>query len=319
MFAEVSAHASSHPALRLRRCFCSAPDFLLRRSSRHFIPTLKGKTFPFGENSLVFFFKEIHMNHATIDAQLPTLIGRFIPRNCKRYKYRILDDRPLKSSWGFYVDPQPFEGKVVAKTDDAIIVKHADKRAEFSVLDRALVTETPNEGAKVEVHPYARRRFYGLRADAPKEETYTDSDGTTYTSKISGLGDASAKLPIPKPRCSELQQLIKQLETLPAPDGFRQITHLLVDAGACDFTWVDPLPKDIIAKPPAISFTVSTEKFQGRVTVLYERGLDLYAIELSRDGELVERVDYVGFDTLGKELGRLIDDGNWRKIRVNVL
>ena len=39
----------------------------------------------------------------------------------------------------------------------------------------------------------------------------------------------------------------EQLETLPAPDGYRRITHLLVDAGACDFTWVDPLPKDIIA------------------------------------------------------------------------
>ncbi|MBN0639495.1 GTPase, partial [Pseudomonas aeruginosa] len=94
-----------------------------------------------------------------------------------------------------------------------------------------------------------------------------------------------AKLPIAEPQCPELQELIHQLEQLPAPDGFRRITHLLVDAGARDITWVDPLPADIIRTPPAIGFTVATTKFQGRVTVLYERGLDLYAVELHRDGE----------------------------------
>ena len=114
-------------------------------------------------------------------------------------------------------------------------------------------------------------------------------------------------------------ELVNQLEQLPAPDGFRRITHLLVDAGARDITWVDPLPADIIRTPPAIGFTVATMKFQGRVTVLYERGLDLYAVELHRDGELVERVDEVFFDTLGETLERLIDDGSWRRIRVQCL
>jgi hypothetical protein len=106
------------------------------------------------------------------------------------------------------------------------------------------------------------------------------------------------------------------MEQLPAPDGYRRITHLLVDAGARDFTWVDPLPGDIIATPPAIGFTVATAKFQGRVTVLYDRGFDLYAVELHHDDELVERVGEVLFDALGETLERLIDDGNWRRIRV---
>lgn len=109
------------------------------------------------------------------------------------------------------------------------------------------------------------------------------------------------------------------MEQLSAPDGFRRITHLLVDGGARDFTWVDPLPKDIIATPPAIGFSVATAKFQGRVTVLYERGLDLYAVELHRDGALVNRVDEVFFDALGEVLERLIDDGSWRRIRVQCL
>ena len=42
-------------------------------------------------------------------------------------------------------------------------------------------------------------------------------------------------------------------------------------------------------------------------------------MELRRDGELVERVDEVFFDTLGETLERLIDDGSWRRIRVQCL
>lgn len=259
------------------------------------------------------------MNREAIRAQMPTLVKDFVPRNCRRFDYRIFDGQPMQSTLGFYIDPQPFAGKVVATTDEAVIVKTEGKRNQFAVLDRALVTPDPGAGAKIEVHPYARRRFDGLRADTPEEETHTLPDGTQYKTQSYVLGEASARLPIPEPRCPELRELIEQLETLPAPDGFRRITHLLVDAGACDFTWVDPAPEDIIATPPAIAFTVSTAKFAGRVTVLYERGMDVYAIELCRDGEGVERADCVYFDTLGPVLERLIDDGSWRRIRVQPL
>ena len=207
--------------------------------------------------------------------------------------------------------------KVIATTDEAIVVKTG--RAEFAVLDRTLVTEVPDEGAKVQVEPYVRRRFDGQRADTPEESTEFTAGGQAYTVKRFILGSAPAKLPIAEPQCPELQELIHQLEQLPAPDGFRRITHLLVDAGARDFTVDDPSPSNIIATPPAIGFTVASAKFQGRVTVLYERGLDTYAVELHREGELVERVDEVFFDTLGQTLERLIDDGTWRLIRVQRL
>ena len=130
------------------------------------------------------------------------------------------------------------------------------------------------------------------------------------------LGSAPAKLPIPEPNCPELRDLIEQLERLPAPDGFRRITHMLVDAGAKDFTWVDPTPDKIIETPPAIGFTVATGKFAGQVTVLYDRGADVYVMELHRGDELVDRIDEVYFDDLGETLERLIDDGSWRFIRV---
>lgn len=256
------------------------------------------------------------MDIQAIRAQLPTLVSGHMPRNARKFKFNIFDGQPKVSTLGFHIDPQPFEGKVIAKTDEAIVVKTG--RAEFAVLDRTLITDVPDEGVKVQVTPYARRRFDGLRADTPEQRTEY-ADGVPYTVNTLVLGSAPARLPIPLPRCQKLQDLVDQLEQLPAPDGFRRITHLLVDAGARDFTCVNPLPGDIIRTPPAIGFTVATAKFQGQVTVLYERGLDLYAVELRREGDLVERVDTLCFDSLGDTLERLIDDGSWLRIQVVTL
>lgn len=245
--------------------------------------------------------------------------GEMLPdfeSNVRSYRYRVYDDQPQPSALGFAIDPQPFDGKVIAVTDEAIVVKL--KPSEFAVLDPSLVVNVPDEGAKVHVKPYARRRFDGLRADTPEERTEISPDGVPFTIKSYVLGSAPAKLPIPNPQCLELGQLIEQLEEMPAPDGFRRITHMLVDAGARDFTWVDPTPSNIIETPPAISFTVSTTKFEGRVTILFERASDTYAVELHRDSERVERIEEVYFDMLGEVLERLIDDGRWRLIDVSV-
>ena len=257
------------------------------------------------------------MDRSLIKTLMPSLVAGHVPRNVRSFKYRVFDDQPQSSTLGFTIDPQPFDGKVVAANDDAIVVKL--KPSEFAVLDPSLATAVPSEGTKVHVQPYARRRFDGLRADTPEERTEYTSDGRPYTIKTHILGSAPAKLPIPAPQCMELGQLIQQLEEMPAPDGFRRITHMLVDAGARDFTWVDPKPSKIIETPPAISFTVSTAKFDGQVTILYDRGGDTYVVELHRGGELVDRHDEVYFDMLGEVLARLIDDGRWRLIDVSVI
>ncbi|EBY9795352.1 GTPase [Salmonella enterica subsp. enterica serovar Minnesota] len=257
------------------------------------------------------------MDRNLIKTLMPSFVAGHVPRNVRTYKYRVFDGLPQPSALGFAFDPNPFEGKVVAATDDAIVVKL--KPSEFAVLDPKLVTTVPTEGTKVRVEPYARRRFDGLRADTPEVITEKTADGTPYTITRHILGSAPAKLPIPEPQCMELGQLIQQMEEMPAPDGFRRITHMLVDAGAKDFSWVDPAPSKILETPPAISFTVSTAKFEGRVTVLYDRASDVYGVELHRDGELVDRHDEVYFDMLGEVLERLIDDGRWRRIGVSVL
>ncbi|WP_211460842.1 GTPase [Collimonas silvisoli] len=257
------------------------------------------------------------MNHQAIRDQLPQLVAGHVPSNTRRFKFRIFDGKRQESQLGFHVDPQAFSGRVIAKTDEAIVVKTG--RTEFAVLDRHLTTPEPDEGANVHVQPYVRRRFDGQRADTPEEQTEYTANGTPYVVKRMILGSAPAKLPVPEPRCPELQDLIRQLETLPAPDGIRCITHLLVDAGARDFALVDPLSKDIIATPPTISFTVATAKFTGRVSVLYERAGDSYVLALHQGDVLIERVDSVFFDSLGDTLARLIDDGEWRRIHIDVL
>lgn len=257
------------------------------------------------------------MDRSLIQAQLPSLVAGHVPRNVRGFKYRVFDDQPQQSTLGFAIDPTPFDGKVVAVTDTAIVIKL--KPSEFAVLDPNLVTTTPSEGAKVHVRPYARRRFDGLRADTPEERIERSLDGTEFVVKSYILGSAPAKLPIPEPKCPELRDLIQQLEELPAPDRLRRITHLLVDAGAKDFTWVDPVPSKIIETPPAISFSVATAKFVGRVTVLYDRAGDVYVVELRHGDDLVDRHDEVYFDSLGEVLERLIDDGSWRRIEVDIL
>ena len=257
------------------------------------------------------------MDRSAIRSQLPTLVAGHLPRNIHRFKFLVYDDQPQESSLGFLIDPKPFEGTVIAKIDAAIVIKVA--RTQFAVLDRQLATQDPAIGTRVAVVPYARHHFDGARLDTPAEETRYTADGEPYTVRSVILGGGTTKLPIPEPRCPELEALVQQLQEMPAPDGFRRITHLLVDAGAGDFAWMDPSAADIIRTPPAISFSVDTTKFRGRVTVLYERGLDLYAVELHHGASLVERVDAVSFDGLGETLERLIDDGSWRRIRVETL
>lgn len=257
------------------------------------------------------------MDTQSLRSQLPVLVAGHMPSKARSIKYRVFDGTPQLSTLGFHVDPKPFEGRIIAITDEAVVIKTG--RVTFAVLNRSLVPDVPAEGDRVRVEPYARRRFDGLRADTPEVVTDYTAEGKPYTVTRHILGSAPAQLPIPEPNCRELQDLIHQLEQLPAPDGFRRIAHMLVDANATDFTWVDPRPENIIDAPPAISFSVSTDRFQGRITILYRRGLDLYAVEARSGEELIKRIGEVYFDELGETLAALFDDGSWKRIRVQTL
>jgi len=244
------------------------------------------------------------LTRETLKPQMPQLVAEHVPSNARRFSWILFNGKPnINSTLGLALDPEPFEGKVAVLTDELIVVKR--KRTEFAVLDRTLVTTVPHVGDTVVVTPYIRRRFDGQRADRPEKNVML-------------IGEAPAKLPVPEPKCPELAELIQQLEQLPAPDGFRRITHMLVDAHAKDFTWTDPDDENIISDPPAINFTVATQKFDGQVSIVYDRGADAYVIELRREGSLVKRVEDIYFDMLGEVLEQWIDDGTWRRIEVVV-
>ena len=91
------------------------------------------------------------MDTQTIRAQMPTLVRGHVPSNVRSFKFNIFDSQPKVSTLGFHIDPKPFEGKVIATTDEAIVVKTG--RAEFAVLDKALVTEVPDEAPRCRSSP----------------------------------------------------------------------------------------------------------------------------------------------------------------------
>jgi len=266
---------------------------------------------------LLYFFQEYAMNAAEIREMLPAIVRPHVPSNIRNFEYAIIDNQPKDNSLGFRSDPRPFEGKVIAYTDEAMIVKEGRKL--FKVVDKAIASQCPPVGSKVEVIPYARKDFNGVRVDKPEEEVRTLPDGTQFRTKTVILGGRTLVLPLPKPKCLELEQMKEQLENLPAPDGFRRITHLLADAGARDFSMVDPSPKNIIATPPAIYCSVNTRKFKGDLGIIYDRGRDTYVLELKNGDEVVERIENVYFDDLGERLAELIDDGEWQIAQVNIL
>lgn len=258
------------------------------------------------------------MNRESLRASLPTLVAHAIPKNAGRIHCSYFDDQPLRNAFGLRIDPQPAEGRVVALTDEAFIVKTG--RTSFVAVDRMLATLSPTVGDKVRVTPYIRRNFAGERLDTPKRENCQAADGQSYAVTTVTLGANTLRIPLPvAPRCPYLADLVEQLEIMPTPDGLRTVANMLVDAKAKDIEIVDPDDEHLIATPPEISFAVDTGKFSGRIAILYDRGYDLYVVELRADGTVATRIEEVDVTSLAEVVADLIDDGEWGRIGVEIL
>lgn len=188
------------------------------------------------------------MDHSLIREQIRSLASNHLPRNSTQFKFKIYDEKRYAPARGYVMDPKPFEGKVIAVDTTAIFVKTA--RTEFAAIEKSLASRPVTVGSMVLVTPYARRRFDGKRADEPKDEVRQNPDGTTYITSTWVLGDVTVQIPLPKARGEQLARLTQHLESVPAPDGFRCISHMLVDAGAYEFGCVDPQDGDIAGPPP---------------------------------------------------------------------
>ncbi len=59
------------------------------------------------------------MDTQAIRAQMRTLVVGHVPSNVRSFKFNIFDGEPKVSTLGFHIDPKPFEGRVIATTDEA--------------------------------------------------------------------------------------------------------------------------------------------------------------------------------------------------------
>lgn len=262
------------------------------------------------------------LDRQEIHNSIGKLASPHLGRNIREFRYQIIDNYHEPSALlGMVFDHKPFEGKIVTYTDTMMLVKISLK--EFRVIDLTYVTEKPAIGSKILVTPYARRNFNQKRIDEPEKEIKTTRDGSQYVVTHHVLGGKDVELPLPITRediqCDSLKELINQLEQLPAPDGLRKIAHVLVDAGATDFTVVDPAYKNIVETPPSVSFTVDNPKCCGRVAINYDRCADAYDIEHTHNGQVIKRLENLYFVDLASNLVDLIDDGAWQQIHIEVL
>ena len=252
------------------------------------------------------------LNKEYVADVLPFLVRGSMAKNARQFSYQIVDFSVPFNVFGFRIDPEPFEGNVVAYDygGQLMLIKLGGKPL-YRVLDLAHVTSKPAIGKKVRITPYARRDWNGERLDKPNVVEGISRNGKPYRTYETILGGRELKLPIPETSNFELNELVKQLEMLPAPDGFRNIVHLLADANATQF--------EVNEKNQSIAFYVDTQKHQGKVEIVYDRASDSYAVILTSDGIVNDEVDDIYFDRLGSALSYLIDDLEWRKIKVEVI
>jgi len=108
------------------------------------------------------------MDHALIRSQMPTLVAGHVPRNARSFKFNVYDGTPQKTMLGFAADPSPFQGKVIAVTDDAIVVKV--KPTQIAVVDRhlSLLFQPKQQSGS---HSYARPPLRWPARRTPREKT----------------------------------------------------------------------------------------------------------------------------------------------------
>jgi len=114
-----------------------------------------------------------------------------------------------------------------------------------------------------------------------------------------------------------LRDMITQMEREKVDGGMRCTVNVLVDAGATNLTFTDPVEEESVTTPPGMTAQIANSKFTGSVFVGYDRGADTYFIDLTAgEGSEARRIDDVHFNELGERLIEAIDDREWLKAKV---
>lgn len=264
-------------------------------------------------------------------AWLRSIVATHLPANARKYSWATYTGEAHHGMLGVsYLSPA--QGKVADASDEWLLVR--TDRSQFTIVDRSLLCIQPEVGATVQLEFYRPRRFLDhTLADGGEDPAvdgchrYVIGRTTTYLpakweGRYLGIDEYRAD------RYQEIQNpylrdLIEQLEKTPVDGGMRFASNVLVDAGVRTVEFVDP-PEESCETSPAIRFKVANQTYTGEVEVAYDRGLDYYRVikTVACPGlNTVERIvhEEIDFQQLTELLKEILDDGEWRKVKVTIL
>lgn len=229
------------------------------------------------------------------------------------FGYNCIDGYPLLLNTNAPSNPHPFKGRVIIIDDQSVVVEEGTHY--FSIIEKSLIDNIPAIGEMIEVIPYCRREFNGVRLGEGFKESIQFMDGTFVPKNCIRL-DGITRIPGETIKNASLAFLISNLQTFKLSDGYRSITDLLVTAGAKNITVNDPT-RSSDDLPPFIEFEVKTLKFEGKVKILYVYSSNSYSIILNGSRTLM--ASNVGIYKIASYLEEHIQDENWKKPQIKVL
>lgn len=240
--------------------------------------------------------------------------------NSRRYFFQICNplDNP-ETALGFSTDFSPITGKVVSVSPehDTLVVREG-RKAMFYAFSIQNLSQVPTVGDTVTITPYERRRFNGTKFSEPDEVALDSNEG--IISSVTHLSNPISRIPgVPSTASSFLKEMVRQLEVLPA-DHRRTVAQVLVDSGA----WKRPVIfqdiDDHNHQLPKITFHVELSGTMGTLTILLDRTVDTYTIELQLDDEDPKVYDDVVCEDIATIVNRvLVKDSSWLQDQVTIV
>ena len=256
---------------------------------------------------------------------IKTVVGNHLGRNIRTFKFVTYTGETSHNQLGGVSYLLPAEGKVVEQGEDFTLIKTGP--SSFTIVVSKLLSEPVALEDKVAVSFYKLRRFDGTAADG-SEDSSVDGCRTVMITGVEtrfpanwegrylGINErfGASYTAIQNPY---LRDMITQMEREKVDGGLRCTVNILVDAGATNLSFTDPVEEESVTTPPGMAVQIANSKFTGSVFVGYDRGADTYFIDLTAgEGGDSRRIDDVHFNELGERLIEAIDDREWLKAKV---
>lgn len=229
----------------------------------------------------------------------------FVPKNLRNFKHSRIALGNNINAIGLPYDPNVAEGQIVHISDTLVVLKKLP--SEYVIIDPALlpVGHAFSLRERVTLIPYARKSLEDFkRLDAPR------SNGRGFM--VSTMGNIKTTIP-GAPASGYLADLVRQLEHLKMPDGYRTISNAFADWRAHDFVWVQN-DQDLDYR---LCFEMSAPGYSGKVTIKYHRVPDTYSVITHGADDSIAFVQSCYFDDLGEAFATNAGDSDsWFRIHV---